>query len=225
VSPVGRLRRGSVVGIAAVVLALLIAQVALAGGGTGGPPASASARVNKQLKKLKRRLAGLQAQVNQLQGQPGPQGPQGPQGPEGPRGERGPQGEAGSARAYGDVDELGTLDTSRSKNASVTHTQDGIYCVKVPGVSSQSTSMLVSTDFNDADTRPDTTTVNLSTGTLIDTFPIIGAFAEWESATHAPCNLTDFEVETFHTQLDPTSTTAFTYAVARFDESFSFIVP
>ncbi len=63
--------------------------------------------------------------------------------------------------------------------------------------------MVVSTDFNDADTRPDTTTVNLSTGTLIDTFPIIGAFAEWESATHAPCNLSDFEVDTFHTQLDP----------------------
>jgi hypothetical protein len=216
----GRLRQGPVVGLAAAVLAVLITQVALAGGDsrTGRPEASASASVNQQLKKLKNRVTRLQAQVNQLQKQPGPQGPQGV---------RGPQGEAGSARAYGAVDDLGTLDTSRSKNASVTHPQTGIYCVTVPGVLSQNASMLVSIDFNDADTRPDTTTVNLATGTLIDTFPIIGAFAEWESHTHAPpcSSSSDFEVDTFHTQLDPTSTTAFTYAVARFNESFSFIVP
>ncbi len=75
--------KGPVVGLAALVLAVLITQVAHAGGGsgTGGPRASASASVNKQLKKLKKRVTRLQAQVNALQGQPGPQGPPGPVGP------------------------------------------------------------------------------------------------------------------------------------------------
>ncbi len=95
-------------GIAAVVLGLLIAQVALAGGGTGGPPASASARVNKQLKKLKKRLALLQAQVNALQGQPGNNASQGQPGNNASQGQPGPQGPPGpvgpaTGKAGGDL--------------------------------------------------------------------------------------------------------------------------
>jgi hypothetical protein len=151
----------------------------------------------------------------------------GPQGPQGPQGDRGLQGAAGSARAYGDVDELGTLDDARSRNASVTRSKAGVYCVTVPGVSSANASMLVSIDFNDSDTRADVpTSVNLTAGTLTNTGPQIGSFAEWESATRvADCPASDFEVMTFHTQLDPTSTTAFTYVTEAFDESFSFVVP
>ncbi len=89
----GSLRQGPVVGFAAAVLAVLITQVALAGGesGTGRPEASASASVNKQLKKLKKRVARLQTQVNQLQGQLGPQGPQGERDAQGPPGVSGLQ--------------------------------------------------------------------------------------------------------------------------------------
>ena len=82
------MRQGPLVGLAAVMLAVLITQVALAGGesATGRPEASASASVNKQLKKLKKRVARLQTQVNQLQRQPGPEGLQGERGVQGVQG-------------------------------------------------------------------------------------------------------------------------------------------
>jgi formylglycine-generating enzyme required for sulfatase activity len=68
------------VGLAAVVLAVLVAQVALAGGSDKGPRATASAVSAKKFKKLKKQVAALQAQVDALARQPGPQGPQGPAG-------------------------------------------------------------------------------------------------------------------------------------------------
>jgi hypothetical protein len=69
-----------------VVLAVLVAQVALAGSssGSGGRKATSAGGVSaKKFKKLKQQVAALQAQVNAIQGQPGPQGAQGVQGPAG----------------------------------------------------------------------------------------------------------------------------------------------
>jgi hypothetical protein len=69
---------------------LFIALLAFAGlalGSTaasaGGPQATASAGVTKQLKQLKQQVAQLQQQVAALSRQPGPQGAQGAQGPAG----------------------------------------------------------------------------------------------------------------------------------------------
>jgi formylglycine-generating enzyme required for sulfatase activity len=65
-----------------VVLAVLIAQVTLAGSqpNSGSPKATASAVSSKKFKKLKKQVAALQQQVNALSRQPGPQGIQGPAG-------------------------------------------------------------------------------------------------------------------------------------------------
>jgi len=73
-------------------LAVLTAQVAVAGAGSGsdGPKATASAVSDKQFKKLKRTVARQQQQISQLQQQvsalttqPGPPGQQGIQGEQG----------------------------------------------------------------------------------------------------------------------------------------------
>ncbi|MGH2957100.1 MAG: FAD-dependent oxidoreductase [Solirubrobacterales bacterium] len=87
------LGQAPVVVLAAVVLAALLAQVALAGGSDQGPRASASAVSNKKFKKLKRQVAALQQQLEALQRQSGPQGAQGIQG------QQGAQGPAGTAPA------------------------------------------------------------------------------------------------------------------------------
>jgi formylglycine-generating enzyme required for sulfatase activity len=75
------------VALAAVILAALVAQIAVAGNAedSGGPKAAISASVSKQLKQLKRRVAALEAQAKQ----PGPQGPQGVQGVQGVEGPAG----------------------------------------------------------------------------------------------------------------------------------------
>jgi hypothetical protein len=62
---------------AAAILGLLVMPVAFAG--VGEPGATKSANLTKQIKKLKRRVAALEAKAVV----PGPQGPQGPQGPAG----------------------------------------------------------------------------------------------------------------------------------------------
>ena len=64
-------------GVAALVLAALVAQVAVAGGSDGGPGATASVVSSSKFKKLKQQVAALQQQVNALSRQPGPQGPAG----------------------------------------------------------------------------------------------------------------------------------------------------
>jgi formylglycine-generating enzyme required for sulfatase activity len=67
--------------IAAAVFAALVVQIATAGGAaSAGSKATTSAVSTSKFKKLKRQVAALQAQVNQLARQPGPQGPQGPAG-------------------------------------------------------------------------------------------------------------------------------------------------
>lgn len=82
-----RINRGPVVALAAVILAALVAQIAVAGG-SSGPKAQVSASVAKQLKKLRRRVAALEAQAKQ----PGPQGQQGIQGSPGAPGQTGAPG-------------------------------------------------------------------------------------------------------------------------------------
>src|SRR4051794_39358857 len=70
-------RRGYVVAVAAVVLALLVVQVAVAESG-GGPKARTSVSVTRQLVKLKAQIRQLRAQVDSVSKQQGPQGPPGP---------------------------------------------------------------------------------------------------------------------------------------------------
>jgi formylglycine-generating enzyme required for sulfatase activity len=65
------------VGLAAVLLAVLVSQVALAGDSEKGPRATASAVSASKFKKLKKQVAALQQQVDALARQPGPQGPAG----------------------------------------------------------------------------------------------------------------------------------------------------
>jgi Collagen triple helix repeat (20 copies) len=82
------------------------------------------------------------------QGLAGAQGAKGDAGPAGPQGSGGPQGPAGSARAYGLVAPDGSL--SRSKNASVTRTDTGRYCVRVAGVDFATTGLVASLDVDHA---------------------------------------------------------------------------
>jgi hypothetical protein len=70
-------RRGYVVAVAAIVLVLLVVQVAVAENG-GGPEARTSVSVARQLAKLKAQIRQLRAQVGSVSKQQGPQGPPGP---------------------------------------------------------------------------------------------------------------------------------------------------
>jgi hypothetical protein len=70
---------------AATILALVVLPIGLASAG-GGPEASSSASLSKQVKKLKGQVAQLQQQVANLSLKTGPQGPAGPQGIQGPPG-------------------------------------------------------------------------------------------------------------------------------------------
>jgi hypothetical protein len=80
-----------VLGASALLIALLV-PLALAGADSGGPRATASAGVAKQVKKLKAQVVQLQQQVNNLSLKAGPQGPEGPQGPQGAQGADGADG-------------------------------------------------------------------------------------------------------------------------------------
>lgn len=67
-----------VIGPALVLCAIVASSlVAIGAASSDGPKATASASVAKQLKKLKRQVAGLESQVDALAAQPGPQGPAG----------------------------------------------------------------------------------------------------------------------------------------------------
>jgi len=71
-----------------VLLCLLVVPIAATAvaGGSGGPKATASAKLGKKLKQLNKKLKKLQAQLQSVSKQVGPQGMQGA------RGERGPVG-------------------------------------------------------------------------------------------------------------------------------------
>jgi hypothetical protein len=73
-------------GAVAVLALLVIPPGVAAAGDPGGPEATASASVKKQVKKLKKQVATLQEQVAEVDKESGPQGPQGPEGPPGPAG-------------------------------------------------------------------------------------------------------------------------------------------
>ncbi len=89
--------RGSIVALAAVLSAVLVAQIAIAGGvsDSSGPRAK-SASLASQLRKLKQRVATLEAR----------QAAQGPQGPEGPRGPAGPAATATACQGNGSGDTM-----------------------------------------------------------------------------------------------------------------------
>jgi hypothetical protein len=69
--------------VAGALLALIVVPIAFAGA-DGGFPGKTTSSVKKQVKDLRRRIAGLQQQVEDLAKQPGLKGPAGPQGPPGP---------------------------------------------------------------------------------------------------------------------------------------------
>jgi outer membrane murein-binding lipoprotein Lpp len=79
------MKRGPLLALASVLLAVLVSQVALAGGGSGSAGSRAKGSgVAKQVKTLKRQVAALQDQVNAIQGKPPPTtGPTTPSGPAG----------------------------------------------------------------------------------------------------------------------------------------------
>jgi hypothetical protein len=74
------------------VFAVLVAQVAIAQGGTSDPKARASASITRQLAKLKAKVRQLQAEIDSVSKQQGPPGPQGLQGLRGLQGDQGPPG-------------------------------------------------------------------------------------------------------------------------------------
>jgi hypothetical protein len=95
----GRWKQGPLVALAALVLGVVIAQIAVAGGSPSGE--------SSEIASLRRSNASLQHQINQVKAQipnastakkkskrgpPGPQGPAGAQGPLGPQGTTGPRG-------------------------------------------------------------------------------------------------------------------------------------
>jgi hypothetical protein len=79
----GRIARMRLLAGGVVLLALLVTSVALAGstGGSGGAEATASAGVNKKVKKLTQRVSALEQRLAQVEGQQGaPSPPSGPAG-------------------------------------------------------------------------------------------------------------------------------------------------
>jgi hypothetical protein len=104
------LRQGPVVVLAAVVLAALIVQVALAAGSSSGGPKATASGVAKAFKKYKRktnrRIKALQEQLEALTRQPGPQGAQGIQGIQGIQGAQGPPGSAPACQGNGSGDTM-----------------------------------------------------------------------------------------------------------------------
>src|SRR5512139_4002093 len=73
-----RIKRAHALIGAAALCSLLVVPIAVAGsaGGSEGPEVTASS-VQKQIKKLKKRVNNLEQQVEGLAKQPGPQGPPG----------------------------------------------------------------------------------------------------------------------------------------------------
>lgn len=161
----GRLTYANVLATLALFVALggsSYAAVKLTPGSVGNKELRNGAVTSEKVKK-----GSLQARdfkAGQLpRGATGPQGPAGPQGPQGatggqgaegdpgpagPQGPAGLQGPAGTARAYGLVAPDGSL--TRSKNASVTRTDTGRYCVRVAGVDLATTGLLASLDVDHA---------------------------------------------------------------------------
>src|SRR5262245_3658995 len=99
----GRIRQGPVVGLAALILGVLIAQIALAAGAADSDDIASlkrdNANLHRQLNGLRTQFASAKTAKKGKRGPPGPQGPAGATGAPGATGAQGPQGPAGTAPA------------------------------------------------------------------------------------------------------------------------------
>jgi hypothetical protein len=174
--------------------------------------------VNGSLKKIDLSAAAIAA-FRGARGQSGPQGIQGPQGPPGERGAQGIQGapgiqgNPGTARAFGHVDDVGTL--SRSVNvARVDIPKDGVFCLTLAaGIATGQTGLVATPDADDDSTK---------FGDNVDQ-----AFVEWASGAE-DCPAGDLEVRTgirtISTDGSPDADVR-TVSTVPLNEGFFFVVP
>jgi hypothetical protein len=180
--------------------------------------------VNGSLKKVDLSATAVAA-LHGARGERGPQGIQGPQGPSGERGAQGLQGVQGvqgvqgiqgvpgTARAFGLVDDLGTL--SRSANvARVDTPKVGVFCLTlVPGIGAGQTGLVATPDADDDSTK---------FGDNVDQ-----AFVEWVSVAE-DCPAGDLEVRTgirtISTGGSPDADVR-TVSTVPLNEGFFFVVP
>ena len=174
--------------------------------------------VNGSLKKVDFGANAIAA-LRGVRGQTGPRGIQGPQGPPGERGAQGLQGVPGiqgvpgTARAFGLVDDVGTL--SRSANvAGVDIPQEGVFCLALaPGIVTAQTGLVAIPDGDDDSTK---------FGDNVDQ-----TFVEWASAA-MDCPGRDLEVRTgirtISTDGSPDADVR-TVSTVALNEGFFFVVP
>jgi hypothetical protein len=143
-----------------------------------------------------------------LHGAAGPAGNPGASGPTGPAGATGNVGPSPIV-AYGRVSGAGTLaDTAGSP--SVTNPGDGVWCISVPGVSSQSAVMTVTPDFSgDATTTLDDNDAQ--------------AVAEVDS-NGASCPSGAFQVNTGERHVNTAGANVTNVGITSKDQGFEFIV-
>lgn len=144
-----------------------------------------------------------------------------PQGPQGVPGPEGPPGLPGTARAYGFVGGLYANELSRSKNASMTNPGEGIFCISVPGISSNDTPILVSLG-NQGDVEPGYVYLNLATNSGYGS-GIEMSFVIWNQDNYS-CPAGTWEVDTYTTSPEAEEE-IFEWGMARYNEPFSFVVP
>ena len=177
--------------------------------------------INGSLKKIDLGAPAIAA-LRGARGQRGPQGIQGQQGPPGERGAQGAQGlqgvpgiqgVPGTARAFGLVDDVGTL--SRSANvARVGIPKEGVFCLTLSsGIGTGQTGLVATPDGDDDSTK---------FGDNVDQ-----AFVEWVSGAE-DCSAGDLEVRTgirtISTGGSPDADVR-TVSTVPLNEGFFFIVP
>ena len=156
--------------------------------------------------------------------QAGPQGPAGQNGTSGTNGVDGAPGAAGAdgtARAYGIVQPNGLL--TSSKNATATRASVGVYCISVPGVSSASTPIVLTTDQSTGTAPGVADWDGPAVGNIMDGTPSRHTEAQFDGAGNDTCSAGQFEIETFRTFFDPNSDNASAHDIV--DAGFSFVVP
>jgi Collagen triple helix repeat (20 copies) len=147
------------------------------------------------------------------QGIQGPQGPAGAQGAQGPQGVQGVQGVQGTARAFGLVNDVGTL--SRSTNViSVDIPNEGVFCLTLAhGIDVSQTGLVATPDSDDDSTK---------FGDNVDQ-----TFVEWVSGAE-DCRTGDLEVRTgirtISTGGSPDADVR-TITTEPLNEGFFFVVP
>ena len=141
-----------------------------------------------------------------VQGVPGPPGRDGTNGT---NGTNGTDGAPGSARAFGLVSPDGSL--SRSKNATVTHANPGVYCITpAPGIDPATAGVIATPDFTNDSTLSDRTSSNNT--------------AHVEFLSHnSECPAGTLEVDTF--EINNSNPGGDHYTVNHKDQSFFFVIP